>query len=168
MIVFIILNHLLQKQRCSGYTYDWHSVVELPQARGKWYSSMKMKNAIFSWFTDIDECEAGFSKCKKVSYCVNEIGSYYCSCVPHLYFLNWVAGFIKLNHPACYGKNPQVHHGKGGEGAGIWDFHPFQARVTEQTSFLALVLHPSLFWRSFPRTCHSSPGINHHLYAAVF
>ncbi|XP_036746728.2 putative adhesion G protein-coupled receptor E4P isoform X1 [Manis pentadactyla] len=59
---------------------------------------------------DIDECEAGFSKCKKVSYCVNEIGSYYCSCVPHLYFLNWVAGFIKLNHPACYedtGEKPQ-------------------------------------------------------------
>ncbi|KAK2507207.1 hypothetical protein MC885_005715, partial [Smutsia gigantea] len=60
---------------------------------------------------DIDECEAGLSKCKKVSYCINEIGSYYCSCVPHISFLNWVASFIKWNHPACYedtGEKPQL------------------------------------------------------------
>ncbi|XP_039734474.1 adhesion G protein-coupled receptor E4-like isoform X1 [Pteropus medius] len=51
---------------------------------------------------DIDECKTGLAKCKQVSYCRNEIGSYYCSCIPHLPILNWVASFVKLNHSECY------------------------------------------------------------------
>lgn len=73
--------------------------------RGKLYSSMRMKDDIFSGFTDIDECQTGLAKCKQVSHCVNEIGSYYCSCVPDIPILNWLAGLIKMNHKECYGKN---------------------------------------------------------------
>ncbi|XP_016053439.1 PREDICTED: putative adhesion G protein-coupled receptor E4P [Miniopterus natalensis] len=51
---------------------------------------------------DINECETGLAKCKEVSYCRNEIGSYYCSCVPNFHFVNWLAKFLKLNHSDCY------------------------------------------------------------------
>ncbi|XP_059552889.1 adhesion G protein-coupled receptor E4-like isoform X3 [Myotis daubentonii] len=51
---------------------------------------------------DIDECKTGLAKCKQKSYCRNEIGSYYCSCVPNIPILNWVASVFKLNHPDCY------------------------------------------------------------------
>ncbi|VCW65861.1 unnamed protein product, partial [Gulo gulo] len=50
---------------------------------------------------DIDECTAGLSKCKKESYCRNEIGSYYCSCSSNR-FLNLLARFFKLDNEACY------------------------------------------------------------------
>ncbi|XP_046952903.1 adhesion G protein-coupled receptor E4-like isoform X1 [Lynx rufus] len=50
---------------------------------------------------DIDECETGLAKCKKKSYCRNEIGSYYCSCVPNSVF-NFVAGLFKLDYKECY------------------------------------------------------------------
>ncbi|KAK1342817.1 hypothetical protein QTO34_015584 [Cnephaeus nilssonii] len=56
---------------------------------------------------DIDECKTGLAKCKQKSYCRNEIGSYYCSCVPNLPIFNWVARFTKLNYADCYGKNLQ-------------------------------------------------------------
>lgn len=79
---------------------------------------MRMKNRIFSRFTDIDECKAGLAKCKEVSYCRNEIGSYYCSCIPNIPILNWVAGFVKLDYSECYGKNLQYsfqcEHGGAG------------------------------------------------------
>ncbi|XP_070272063.1 putative adhesion G protein-coupled receptor E4P isoform X1 [Myotis yumanensis] len=51
---------------------------------------------------DIDECKTGLAKCKQKSYCRNEIGSYYCSCVPNIPILNWVASVLKLNHADCY------------------------------------------------------------------
>ncbi|XP_016001028.1 adhesion G protein-coupled receptor E4 [Rousettus aegyptiacus] len=54
---------------------------------------------------DIDECKAGLAKCKEVSYCRNEIGSYYCSCIPNIPILNWVAGFVKLDYSECYEDN---------------------------------------------------------------
>ncbi|GAB5567626.1 adhesion G protein-coupled receptor E4-like isoform X1 [Prionailurus iriomotensis] len=50
---------------------------------------------------DIDECETGLAKCKKKSYCRNEIGSYYCSCIPNSVF-NFVAGLFKLDYKECY------------------------------------------------------------------
>ncbi|KAM7140854.1 putative adhesion G protein-coupled receptor E4P isoform 1-T1 [Molossus nigricans] len=59
---------------------------------------------------DIDECKTGLAKCKQTSYCKNEIGSYYCSCVPHYRYFNWVARIIKLSHADCYennGEKPQ-------------------------------------------------------------
>ncbi|XP_036898617.1 putative adhesion G protein-coupled receptor E4P [Sturnira hondurensis] len=51
---------------------------------------------------DVDECKTGQAKCKQESYCRNEIGSYYCSCVPNIPLFNWVAGIFKINHPDCY------------------------------------------------------------------
>ncbi|XP_024424408.2 putative adhesion G protein-coupled receptor E4P [Desmodus rotundus] len=51
---------------------------------------------------DIDECKTGQAKCKQESYCRNEIGSYYCSCVPNVPLFNWVAGIFKMNHAECY------------------------------------------------------------------
>ncbi|XP_045687177.1 adhesion G protein-coupled receptor E4-like [Phyllostomus hastatus] len=59
---------------------------------------------------DIDECKTGQAKCKQTSYCRNEIGSYYCSCVPDVPLFNWVAGIFKMNHAECYedtGENTQ-------------------------------------------------------------
>nr|XP_035921995.1 putative adhesion G protein-coupled receptor E4P isoform X2 [Halichoerus grypus] len=50
---------------------------------------------------DIDECKVGLAKCKKESYCGNEIGSYYCSCFSNR-ILNWLARFIKLDDEACH------------------------------------------------------------------
>ncbi|XP_032164314.1 putative adhesion G protein-coupled receptor E4P isoform X1 [Mustela erminea] len=50
---------------------------------------------------DIDECTAGLAKCKKESYCGNEIGSYYCSCFSYRIF-NWLARFFKSDQEACY------------------------------------------------------------------
>uniref|UniRef100_A0A8C8WAF0 Adhesion G protein-coupled receptor E4P n=1 Tax=Panthera leo TaxID=9689 RepID=A0A8C8WAF0_PANLE len=43
----------------------------------------------------------GLAKCKKKSYCRNEIGSYYCSCIPNSVF-NFVAGLFKLDYKECY------------------------------------------------------------------
>ncbi|XP_014645889.1 PREDICTED: putative adhesion G protein-coupled receptor E4P [Ceratotherium simum simum] len=57
---------------------------------------------------DIDECKIGLAKCKVISYCINIIGSYYCSCVPNYPILNWMAAFIKLNHSDCHDKNLQI------------------------------------------------------------
>lgn len=97
----------------------------------------------FSWFTDIDECKTGLAKCKQKSYCRNEIGSYYCSCVPNLPIFNWVARFTKLNYADCYGKNLQCSPTWTRRGEeGFWEFHQCQARVRLQRSILALVLQP--------------------------
>uniref|UniRef100_A0A3Q2H6M0 Adhesion G protein-coupled receptor E4P n=1 Tax=Equus caballus TaxID=9796 RepID=A0A3Q2H6M0_HORSE len=65
---------------------------------------------------DIDECNTGLAKCKKKSYCRNTIGSYYCSCVPNYPLFNWVAKFIKVNHPDCY---EDTHNAK--PSASIWE-----------------------------------------------
>ncbi|XP_044609105.1 putative adhesion G protein-coupled receptor E4P isoform X1 [Equus asinus] len=65
---------------------------------------------------DIDECNTGLAKCKKRSYCRNTIGSYYCSCVPTYPLFNWVAKFIKVNHPDCY---EDTHNAK--PSASIWE-----------------------------------------------
>ncbi|EPY86288.1 hypothetical protein CB1_000320019 [Camelus ferus] len=51
---------------------------------------------------DIDECETGLAKCQQKAYCRNQIGSYYCSCVPDFPIFNWVASIVKLNHDKCY------------------------------------------------------------------
>ncbi|XP_054418029.1 putative adhesion G protein-coupled receptor E4P [Pteronotus mesoamericanus] len=51
---------------------------------------------------DINECQMGLAKCKQISYCQNEIGSYYCSCIPKFRFLNWMAGLFRFNHAECY------------------------------------------------------------------
>ncbi|XP_045445135.1 putative adhesion G protein-coupled receptor E4P isoform X2 [Pipistrellus kuhlii] len=51
---------------------------------------------------DIDECKTGLSKCKKKAYCKNEIGSYYCSCVPSIPVLNWMAKIFKMDYADCY------------------------------------------------------------------
>nr|XP_019566300.1 PREDICTED: adhesion G protein-coupled receptor E4-like isoform X2 [Rhinolophus sinicus] len=51
---------------------------------------------------DIDECNAGLAKCKLQSYCVNEIGRYYCICVSNIPVINWLASFFKVNHSDCY------------------------------------------------------------------
>ncbi|XP_014651416.1 PREDICTED: putative adhesion G protein-coupled receptor E4P, partial [Ceratotherium simum simum] len=51
---------------------------------------------------DIDECKTGLAKCKQISYCINIIGSYYCSCVPNYPIFNWLAAFTKWNYSDCY------------------------------------------------------------------
>uniref|UniRef100_M3Y6U3 Adhesion G protein-coupled receptor E4P n=1 Tax=Mustela putorius furo TaxID=9669 RepID=M3Y6U3_MUSPF len=55
---------------------------------------------------DIDECTAGLAKCKKESYCRNEIGSYYCSCFSYRIF-NWLARFFKSDQEACYERSSE-------------------------------------------------------------
>ena len=34
----------------------------------------------YTYYTDIDECSAGYYSCENNSYCVNTIGSYHCQC----------------------------------------------------------------------------------------
>lgn len=107
--------------------------------KGKWCSSVRMHSNVFSWFTDIDECKTGQAKCKQQSYCRNEIGSYYCSCVPNVPLFNWVAGILKMDHAECYGKNLQYSPPRRRKGGGrLWELHR-QARAREWRCVLAIV-----------------------------
>ncbi|XP_069864508.1 putative adhesion G protein-coupled receptor E4P isoform X2 [Dipodomys merriami] len=58
---------------------------------------------------DIDECQTQQARCRKKSYCKNKIGSYLCSCVVAVPWLNWVASIIDIEHPQCYNELSPGH-----------------------------------------------------------
>ena len=137
--------------------------------KGRWYSLMRIQNDVFSWFADIDECTAGLAKCKKESYCRNEIGSYYCSCFSSR-IINWLAKFIKSDHEACYGKDFQIFSTMKKEWVGgrFWELLWFQVRVREKRSVLVLILYPTIVpGNVFPEGTTQAFSTNHWLYAAA-